>query len=371
MKRWNLASWAALAALASGCTIVAPDGPDAAVKKVYVPVPFPVRPDALPPPKPLEASVLFVANLQRSSANLADQYASIIIGLATYWQSVGLQVDEMGLISTYADQYGPRLLLGRSASAGPTAPPLALLALLAAAGDGGANDYQSLLPLIAPTLGNIDDGDLSPALRLLAASGQFDGDGQTSEAQNVIEFGRGLNAAALPPELGGIDRSAFFAVPRDLFIVVYLQPLPRRCALGSADCLVDGRSPADIFLDTNPDGGASWLTFSSGSIRPEQVVQVAIATSEGKSESDFTTACSALPGFPRNLLDVMAPSPNLFFTPLDGALNAAHPGTGQSADFCAMIDKDGADNIAAVARGVAALANGQAAASASPHVTTF
>lgn len=356
MKRFGSVLAVCLTLSGGACTIVAPDGPDAMIKKVPVPIPIPIRPDALPQPKPLEASVLYVANLQKSSANLANQYASIITGLAAYWQSVGLTIDNMGLISTYADQYGPRLLLGRSTAAGPPISSLALLAALAAASDGGATDYQSLLPKIAPLLGNIDDNDLPTALQLLASSGDFEGNGQTSEARNLIDFGRGLNLAALPPSQGGIDRSAFFAVPHDLFIVVYLQPLPRRCALGSSDCNVDGRSPADIFLDTNPDGGAAWLAFSNGSIRPEQVVHVAIATSEGESQGDFTTRCSKLPGFPQNLLDVMGPSPSAYFQPLASALNAVNPGTAHVADFCEMIDGKEPQNIVTLGGSVAALA---------------
>ena len=50
-----------LALFGAACTIVAPEGKDAGIKIVPVPVPVP-RPDALPPPKPLEASVLYVAN---------------------------------------------------------------------------------------------------------------------------------------------------------------------------------------------------------------------------------------------------------------------------------------------------------------------
>lgn len=361
MKRFGILLAACAALSSAACTIVAPDGPDAMVKKVPVPIPIPVpvpgRPDALPPPPPLEANVLFVANLQKSSANLANQYASIITGLAAYWQSVGLSIANMGLISTYADQYGPRLLLGRSAAAGPPISSLALLAALAAAADGGVTDYQSLLPKIAPLLANIDDSDLPSALQLLASSGNFEGNGQTSEAQSLIDFGRGLNAAALPPSQGGIDRSAFFAVPHDLFIVVYLQPLARRCALGSSSCNVDGRSPSDIFLDTNPDGGAAWLAFSNGSIPPSRVVHVAIATREGESESDFATRCSGLPGFPQNLLDVMGPSPNAYFNPLASALNAVNPGTGHVADFCELIDGKAAQNVIALGGSVAELAN--------------
>jgi hypothetical protein len=322
-----------------GCTIITPPSPDGGMTKTkIIPVPYPTRPDALPPPPPLTASVLFVANLARSSVNLSDQYAAIMTGFLNYLGSRGLSIANMGLISTYGDQFGPRLLLGRSSASATPPTSLALLALLAAQGDGGMTDYLSLLKAIAPTLANIDDADLPLALRLLAGSGDFDGDGQTCEAQNLIGFGQGLDAAALPPAAGGIDRSAFFDAPHDLFIVVYLQPVARRCALPSDACNVNGRSPTDIFLDTDGNGDVTWLSFSSGtSILPSQVVQVAIATAEGQSQTDFETKCKAVTGFPLNVLDDIAPSSNAYFTPLMAALNGAHPGTGQSADFCQLI----------------------------------
>jgi len=344
----------ALIVASTGCTIVTPASPDGGNKTKIIEIP--VRPDALPPPKPLEASVLYVANLQRSSANLAGQYAGIMTGFSAYLQSVGLSIVNMGLISTYGDQFGPRLLLGQSQASQSTPSSLALLGLLATEADAGVTDYQSLLPLIAGTLGNIDDADLQPALQLLASSGSFDGDGETSEAENLIGFGAGIDAAALPPSLGGIDRSALFDRPRDLFIVVYLQPLPRRCALPSAACNVNGQSPTDIFLATGADGGATWLSFASGSIAPGQVVQVSIATSEGESEAAFQTRCAAVPGFPRNDFDVIGPSPNAYFTPLMAALNAAHAGTGHSGDFCDLIGSSPDAAIKALGDGVAAVA---------------
>ncbi|HVZ87393.1 MAG TPA: hypothetical protein VHG72_10520 [Polyangia bacterium] len=353
--RFLSVAFAALAAL-TGCTIVAPGSPDGGTKTKIKTIIIPVRPDALPQPKALQASVLYVANLQHASVNLAGQYAAIMSSLNAYWQTVGLSVANMGLISTYADQFGPRLLLGRSASAGQPPSSLALLGLLAAEADAGVTNYQTLLPLIAGTLGNIDDADLQPALQLLMSSGNFDGDGQTSEAANLINFGAGLNAAALPPSLGGIDRNVFFAAPNDLFIVVYLQPLPRRCALPSDACNVNGQSPADIFLATDGNGNATWLSFQSGGISPAQVVQLSIATSEGESQSDFQARCAKVPGFPLNLFDVIGPSPNLYFTPLMSALNATNPGTGQSGDLCNVLGSMPDAAIQAMGQKVAALA---------------
>jgi hypothetical protein len=318
---------------ASACTVVAPGNPDAGMTTI---IPIPLRPDALPPPKPLTASVLVVANLERSSANLAARYAKVITGLGAYLQTVGLQVDNMGLIATYGDHFGPRLLLGQRAGTNP--PPELGLLIQAALGSGTIiDDYDHLLPVIGGALGNVADDDLPIALKLLASSGNFDGDGETSEAKNLIEFGRGLANEPLSPIQGGIERSALFDRPRDLFLVIYLQPLPRRCALGSADCMVDGRSPTDIFLETDSSGNAAWLNFGGTGIRPGQLLHVAIATAEGEDLGAFRTRCGKVPGFPMALFDVMAPSPNTYFGPLTSALNSAHRGTGSMGDLCELI----------------------------------
>jgi hypothetical protein len=340
----------ALATLA-GCTVVTPgNGGDDGGTKIIV---IPVRPDALPPPSPISASVLYVANLQRSSTNLADAYARIILGITAYLDSKGVKLENMGLIATYSDEFGPRLLLGRRAGAQPSSS-LSLLAALGAAADAGVTDYMGLLPFIGGALANVSDEDLPRALKLLASSGRFDGTPVTPEAQAVIEFGKNLNALALPPELGGIDRMALFDRPRDLFLVVYLQPLPRRCALGTAACLVDERDPAQIFLETNPDGTAAWLSYTGAGMRPDHIVQVAIATSEGEDISTFHKRCADLPGFPPNLFDVIAPSPNAYFGPLIDTLNSAHRGTGQRGDFCELVGSDTA--IQALGQRVASLA---------------
>jgi hypothetical protein len=345
-----------VAAASAGCTIVTPPGKDGGTKIIKQPVFIPIRPDALPQPKPLEASVLFVANLQRSSANLASQYAALMTTFMGDFPP-SLQVVNMGLIATYGDQFGPRLLMGRSAASQQPPSSLALAALLLQYADAGVSNYNSLLPFIGGTLGNIDDADLQPALQLLAGSGNFDGDGVTSEAQNLIAFGQGLNSFALPPELGGIDRSAFFDSPHDLFIIVYLQPLARRCQLGTDACSVNGQSPSDIFTQTDGYGDATWLKFSYGAISPAKVVQVAIATSEGESESAFESRCSAVPGFPQNEFDVIGPSANAYFTPLMAALNAAYPGTGQTGDFCTLIGSKADTTMRGLAISVAALAS--------------
>src|SRR4051812_17433336 len=138
----TLAVWGlAVFALATGCTVVAPGKDDGGVKVI----PIPLRPDALPPPAPLEASVLVVANLERSSANLSDQYAAIMSGLSGYLEMVGVHLENMGLIATYGDHFGPRLLLGRRAGEVPS-PTLGPLLANLLNGGTTVQDYDHLLP---------------------------------------------------------------------------------------------------------------------------------------------------------------------------------------------------------------------------------
>ena len=310
----------------SGCTVVAPGKHDGG-KTIIMPIP--VRPDALPPPKPLEASVLIVANLERSSANLADRYAAIITGLGDLpgvasgsssrtWASSRPTAITTARACCSADAQGPR-------------PAPTLQALLAQRSSRhNIQDYDDLLPRIGGALGNISDEDLPIALRLLASSGNFDGDGETSEAKNLIEFGRGLGGEALSPALGGIQRSALFDKPRDLFIIVYLQSLPRRCALDSAACLVDGRKPTDIFPETDAIGAAAWLNFAGPGINAgADAARRHRDRPKGRAVDAFRARCGEVPGFPPTLFDVMAPSPNAYFSPLTDSAQRRQPRHGQ------------------------------------------
>ena len=110
-----------VAALGTGCTVVAPGNPDGGKNII---TPFPVFADALPPPRSVEASLLIVANLERSAVNMSDRYAEVITRLGGFLDGVGLKLVSMGLIATYGDHYGPRLLLGRREGA-PPSPTLA------------------------------------------------------------------------------------------------------------------------------------------------------------------------------------------------------------------------------------------------------
>jgi hypothetical protein len=351
----GLLAVAALAgtSLAAGCTIVVPT-PKEKPPKIIV-VDTGKKP---PPPKPVEAHALFVMNLHQSSANLAQYYVTIADALIAGLATRGINVARWAVIPTYPGADGMKLLFGAQT---PTTPPtLPPIPGFGGAGGGSASDglggslgippipapaFDTITPTLPPDLPAVptlpNGKDIVTALQELAATGKYDGIGTTNEAEGVVRTGSHLVEARLPPDLGGLDGAAFFDRPRSLFLVIYLQPLARKCGMSSASCTVDGHSPAEIFTETNPDGTAAWLHFATGGIPLGQVVHVAIDTSEGETAEAFRGRCTAINGFPTNLLDVMEPSPELYFDPLTAALNAAHSGTGQTGDLCSMLGELG------------------------------
>jgi hypothetical protein len=347
----------------AGCTIVVPTPDPPKPKIVVVQVPG-IKP---PTPTPLEAHALFVMNLHQSSANLAQDYVTIADAVIAGLGTRGINVARWAVIPTYPGADGMKLLFGAQT---PTKlqpiPGLDAGSIFNGSGGGSigaavdaglglpippipAPQDDTIPPTVAPTIPpdlpaipTLPNGtDIVTTLQKLAASGQYDGIGTTNEGEGVIRTGTHLVEAHLPPDLGGLDGAAFFDRPRSLFMVIYLQPLARKCAMSSTDCQVDGRSPADIFTEANADGTAAWLHFANGGIPISQVVHVAIDTKEGETPDAFRTRCKAVNGFPANLLDVMEPSQPLYFDPLVSALNTAHKGTGQAGDLCNLLGEIG------------------------------
>jgi hypothetical protein len=337
----------AVVTLWAGCTIVIP-APDPPKPPVIIMIPG--AGNAPPPPTPVPAHVLFVMNLQQSSANLAPSYTALAEMLLAGLQKRGVNVERWAVVPTYPGNQGLQLLLGGDLS-GATSGSIPGV-------DAGTPIYGPPIPASQPhdtapvpsvptiippgglpsgTSQQLTPDQITSTLQQLAASGQFDGTDTRSEAEGVVRVGQHLVDATLPPDLGGLDGSAFFDKPSSLFLVIYLQPLARKCAYDSTDCQVDGRSPADIFTDTAADGTATWLHFATGGMPIGEVVHVAIATREGETPDAFRARCGNINSFPKNLLDVMEPSPASYFGPLLAALNAAHPGTGQSADLCDIL----------------------------------
>jgi hypothetical protein len=353
----------------AGCTIVVPPPDDMKPPKTIIIMKGGNSP---PPLQPLEAHALFVMNLHQSSANLAPYYVTVADALLAGLATRGINVIRWAVVPTYPGTDGMKLLFG--AQTPPTFQPIPGLdggligtsngiggatgTRTGGAGSTGAIDAGTIyppLPLPAPAdttptvppivippdlpaIPTLPNGnDIVSELQKLAATGNYDGMNTTSEAAGVVSVGSHLVAAQLPPDLGGLDGAAFFDRPRSLFLVIYLQPLSRKCSLGTSDCLVDGRSPDAIFNETNPDGTATWLHFANGGMPIDQVVHVALSTTEGESPTAFRTRCAAINGFPPDLFDVMEPSSTSYFDPLLKSLNAAHPGTGQGADLCELL----------------------------------
>jgi hypothetical protein len=225
---------------------------------------------------------------------------------------------------------------------------------LPAADAGAAPD--ALLPRRTPTGGPGPVADLESVLQQLAASGLFDGGPGIGEGRNVVSLGAAISNARLPPELGGLDGQDFFDRPRSLFLVVYLQPLARPCAITDAACQVNGRSVSDILTEADGDGKARWLQYRTGGMPIENIVHVAIDTKEGESVASFRSRCGNIPMFPKNLFDVMEPSPAAYYGPLVTALGHAHSGTGQSADLCDLFGAEGELDIVRLSAQIASMA---------------
>ncbi len=309
-------------------------------------------------------------NLHQSSANLAPYYVTVADALLAGLAARGLNVVRWAVVPTYPGTDGMKLLLG--AQAPVTLQPIPGLdggMIGISTGVGGATGYgyggstgsrdagtsYPPLPLPAPAdtmptvppivvppdlpaVPTLPNGtDIVTDLQKLAATGNYDGMNTTSEAAGVVTVGSHLVAAQLPPELGGLDGAAFFDRPRSLFVVIYMQPLSRKCSLGTSDCMVDGRSPDQIFTESGADGTATWLHFAKGGMPIGQVVHVALSTKEGETPAAFRARCKAINGFPPDLFDVMEPSSTSYFDPLLDALNSAHNGTGQGADLCELL----------------------------------
>jgi hypothetical protein len=271
------------------------------------------------PPVTLHAQALYVVNLQRSTANLAGTYADLIHQLNSALSAANLNVDQYAVLPLYGGIAGAAQLIY---------------------GDPSTSS-----------------GDLSAVLSEAALSGQFDHplDGVTAEQQNLATVAAALDTATLPPDANGGKSPTFFAPPKDLFLVVTLQSATRLCADTDAACALGGVAPVDAFSATAADGSAGWLKINGGNYPPRRVYQLFIATGERESFAQLQASCTAMPGFPRTLIDSLQPSQVGYY----GDLSTGLTGRGWNAeqlDFCSAIATAGAAQLKGVAARVAAAA---------------
>ena len=221
--------------------------------------------------------MLWQFNLPRTAANLAPYYSRFHDNLIADLTDAHIAVDSTGV----APQYGAvQLIWGSSSRAQPSQ-------------------------------------NLQDTLSMAASSGQFEPPAAGSEAEqiNLQQLGANLSQLTIPPQLVNGDSIPLYGPAVDGFIVVTVHSTARLCALGDSGCQLGGSQPVDFFTAVRSDGTASWLQQISASpgYPMDKVFYVDIVTSEGESTTAFQTRCSAVPGFSRTLLDVIAPSPVVYY----------------------------------------------------------
>jgi hypothetical protein len=228
-----------------------------------------------PPPPVAHVQMLWTINLPRSAANLSSFYAELHDGFVAALADVGVAVDQDGV----AAQYGqPGLVWGESERVHP-------------------------------------NRDLASVLRDAAGSGAFEPpSAPVPEQENLAVLGARLPSLTIPPPLTGGDSIPLYG-RRDGMVVATVQATRRLCGIGDGACALGGRPPADYFAATAPDGSAAWLAAAGGGagLPAGRIFFVDFVTSEGESPDAFRARCAAVPGFSRTLLDVMAPSPSIYY----------------------------------------------------------
>jgi hypothetical protein len=269
------------------------------------------------PPQIFHAQALYVVNLSRSAANLAGTYADLITQLNAALAARNLTVDQYAVLPLY----------------------------------GGVNNAPQLIygdP-------SATAGDLSATLGGATLSGLYDTPLGSAEQLNLYTLTRSLDQATLPPPDTGGQSPTFFSPPVDLFLVVTLQSAKRLCADGDVACQLQGASPLDAFSATDGSGNASWLTLTGGAYPSARTYQLFIDTGEQQSFADLQARCSAMPGFPKTLLDALQPSDVPYYGDLSTGLSM-RGWHAETIDFCDAIASGGAQKLHDVASRVAAAA---------------
>lgn len=153
------------------------------------------------------------------------------------------------------------------------------------------------------------------------------------DGANVTALGARLGVTEIYHPTSSADTGRYyFDEPRDGTIIVWLNPLKRRCGLG--DCEVDGQSLANILTDIDENGAATWITLG-GDVHPlaQKVIHFFVGTAEDVSEERFFETCGNQPAFPANILDFIEPSIEPLYTDLIDHLNGAQV-PALSLDFC-------------------------------------
>jgi len=106
-------------------------------------------------------------------------------------------------------------------------------------------------------------------------------------------------------------------------------------------------------LTAQGDDGLTWLKYAFGSMPPDRVFFLTIATSErGEGASAFSEECLKLPNFPASTIDALSPSPKTFFTDFTGRFVNERPGQAMLLDMCEVLSSNGGVRIDAFVHSV-------------------
>lgn len=273
-----------------GCTIIR-----------YVEPPEEEDVGPIDPGVPKVLDVLVMVDLDRSAANLAPHYNSVLasIGMALELNNVTVRSAAMAPLYSRSGQVVPLLY--------------------------GENDPRSEFAHWGEAIlfFTYDDGAL-----FLQTPAQADG-------ENLAILGPEIARRAIyRPTTADPEAIPYYGEAGDGLLVVYLSASERPCGANEASCQLDGQQPGRYFTATGDNGHASWLTMADGTgLSPRRILHVPITTTEGVDFGTFESRCTRETGFPAGLLDVMEPSQNNYYGALVQQINS-NGGRAMSADLC-------------------------------------
>jgi len=164
------------------------------------------------------------------------------------------------------------------------------------------------------------------AIRFYAEDDQriFLREDDTVDGENLARLGQDIVRQSIYRPNTAEERGVqYFGAPEDGFVVVYLASTARRCGHGDEVCQLDGVSAAEYFTRSEADSeDASWLTLPGDTGLPaSKIYHLAIATDEFDGDKDafasnvdaFYERCERLDEFPSSALLFLEPSASRYY----------------------------------------------------------
>lgn len=169
--------------------------------------------------------------------------------------------------------------------------------------------------------------------------------------ENLAALGANLDLESIyNPERVSEESRAYFNEAADGFVVFHLTGSARQCDHDAHECLLNERTAAHYFTETNEETGhADWLSLPNASgLAPENILHVTVATRESVDQDAFEEHCNSQPNFPQSHIDLLEPSTeHAYFGPFVEGLKAKG-GAGINIDLCTALSRN-VDSSAAMA----------------------